>query len=208
VPSIQLPFGIEMQGTADFSKGPPSQCAMLSSLMVQLQPAMAPMIPIIKILNVFSALEGFAKSPLTGAGPLLEALPEVVAMLDPLPFVETVKTVLLLIIGYLECFVQTMEGLIAFQASIDLSAAAGNPDLQASLQCASDNAQVSMQQMMQSLGPIGPIMQMIQPIIGIANLSITLPSISSLQGAQDVESALQSLSTMLTDLQQVIQSIP
>jgi hypothetical protein len=197
-----------MQSVADFSKGPPNQCAMLANLLVQLTPAMAAMAPIITILNVFAAMKGFVQSPLTGGGPLLSALEGVIAMLDPFPFVAAVKSILLLVIGYLECFIQTMEGLLAFQASIDLSVAAGNPALQASLQCASNNAQTSIQQLMQSLGPIGPIMQLIQPFMSIGNLSIALPSVSSLQGAQDVEQALQSLSKMLTDLQQVVEAIP
>lgn len=208
LPSIELPFGIQMQSVADFSKGPPNQCAMLANLLVQLTPAMAAMAPIITILNVFAAMKGFVQSPLTGGGPLLSALEGVIAMLDPFPFVAAVKSILLLVIGYLECFIQTMEGLLAFQASIDLSVAAGNPALQASLQCASNNAQTSIQQLMQSLGPIGPIMQLIQPFMSIGNLSIALPSVSSLQGAQDVEQALQSLSKMLTDLQQVVEAIP
>jgi hypothetical protein len=139
---------------------------------------------------------------------LISALEEVIAMLDPAPFIAAVKSILLLVISYLNCFIQAMEGLVEFQASIDLSVAAGNPDLQASLQCASDNASASIQQLMQSLGPIGPIMQLIQPFMSIAGLSISLPSISSLQGAQDVEKALESLSKMLTDLQQVVEAIP
>ena len=208
VPSIQLPFGIEMQALADFSKGPPSQCAMLSSLMVQLTPAMAAMSPLLKILNVFSALKDFLPADVTKLPALLDALAEVIAMLDPLPFVAAVKSILLLVIAYLNCFIQTMMGLLEFQASIDLSLAAGNPALQASLQCASNNATVSMQQMMQSLGPLGPIMELIKPFMSIAGLSFALPSFSDLQGAQDIEQTLQTLSGMLTDLQQVLEAIP
>jgi hypothetical protein len=208
VPNVQLPFGIEFQAVADFSKGPPSQCAMLSSLLVQIMPAMAAMSPLIKILNVFAALKDFLPANVLKLPALLDALAEVIAMLDPLPFVAAVKSILLLVIAYLQCFIQTMEGLLEFQASIDLSLAAGNPDLQASLQCASNNASVSIQQLMQSLGPIGPIMQLVQPFISIAGVPISLPSISDLQGEKDIEQALQSLSTMLTDLQQVLEAIP
>lgn len=208
IPSIQLPFGIEMQAVADFSKGPPAQCVMLSSLIVQLMPAMAAMAPLLKILNVFAALKNFLPANPTALPALISALEEVIAMLDPAPFAAAVKSILLLVISYLNCFIQTMEGLIEFQASIDLSVAVGNPDLQASLQCASDNASVSIQQLMQSLGPIGPIMQLIQPFMNIAGLSISLPSVSSLQDGQNIEQALQSLSKMLTDLQQVVEAIP
>ena len=197
-----------MQALADFSKGPPSQCAMLSSLMVQLTPAMAAMSPLLKILNVFSALNDFLPANVTKLPPLLDALAEVIAMLDPFPFVSAVKSILLLVIAYLNCFIQTMMGLLEFQASIDFSLAIGNPALQASLQCASNNATVSMQQLMLSLGPLGPIMELVKPFMSVAGLSFALPSISDLQGEQDIEQALQKLSAMLTDLQQVLQAIP
>jgi len=196
-----------MQGFADFSKGPPSQCAMLSSLMVQIMPAMAAFSPIIKIIGILQAVKGLVAIPpdISGFTAKLEA---VLNLIDPLPMVAAVKSILLLVITYLQCFIQTMEGLLEFQASIDLSVAVGNPDLQASLQCASNNASVSIQQVMQSLGPIGPLMELIQPLMSIAGLSFALPSFSSLQAAQDIEQTLQTLSTTLTDLQQVVEAIP
>jgi len=197
-----------MQAIADFSKGPPNQCAMLSSLLVQITPAMAAMGPIITIINVFAALKDFVSDPLGGPGQALTAIEGLIKLVDPLPFVSAVKSILLLVIEYLNCFIKTMEGLLAFQASIDLSAAAGNSALQASLQCASSNAATSIQQLLQSLGPIGPILDLIQPFMSIAGLSIALPSFSSMQGAQDMEQMLQTLSQTLTDLQQVVEAIP
>jgi hypothetical protein len=211
VPNVSLPFGAQFQAVADFSKGPPSQCAMLSSLLVQITPALAAMNPILQILQVFSAMLNFVKSPLTSAGEAISAITNIIEMITPATFVPPVKSILLLVVGYLECFVQTMEGLLEIQGSIDLSIAAGNPDLTASLQCASNNVQVSISQLMQSLGPIGPILELVQPfisIIGSVGISIPLPSISSLQGSQDIEGALKTLSTMLTDLQQVLEAIP
>jgi hypothetical protein len=195
-----------MQGFADFSKGPPTQCAMLSSLMVQIMPAMAAFSPIIKILGVLGAVPGLIKIPPDLS--FVSKLAAVAELIDPLPMVSAVKSILLLVITYLNCFIQSMEGVLAMQASIDMSIAVGNPDLQASLQCASDNAAVSMQQLMQSLGPVGPLIELVQPLMSIAGLSFTLPSLSNLQGAQSIEQTLQTLSTTLTDLQQVLEAIP
>ncbi len=208
IPSVQLPFGIELQAIADFSKGPPNQCAMLSNLLVQLTPAMAAMSPIITIINVFAALKGFLKLPPGDPTAAVAAIEALVKLIDPAPFITAVKSILLLVIEYLNCFITTMEGLLAFQASIDLSAAVGNPALQASLQCASENAATSIQQLLQSLGPIGPILNLVQPFMSIAGLSIPLPSLSSMQGAQDMEQMLKTLSKTLTDLQQVVEAIP
>jgi hypothetical protein len=208
VPSVQLPFGIEMQAIADFSKGPPTQAAMVSSLLVQVMPAMAAMTPVLNILKVFSALKDFASDPLVNGPPLVTALEKALEMLDPLPFVAAVKSILLLVIAYLEGFIQTMTGLLAFEASIDFSIAAGNPDLLASLQSASNNANVSMQQLMLSLGPLAPVTDMIETFVGAGGISIALPSISGLKGEKDIAQALQTLSGMLTALQQVLEALP
>lgn len=207
VPSLQLPFGIEMQAVADFSKGPPSECAMLSNLMVQLSPVLAAFSPIVTILNVFVALEKTAKSAFLDVGDLLAALAKVIDMLSPSGFVAAVKSILLMVIAYLECFIETMEGLLEFQASIDLSVAAGNPELLASLQCASGNASVSMQQLMQSLGPIGPILDLLKPLISLGGVPIPLPAIADLQGAKDIDATLKTLSKMLDDLKQVLEAV-
>jgi hypothetical protein len=208
VPSVQLPFGIEMQALADFSKGPPTQASMVSSLLSQVMPAMAAMTPVLSLLNVFSALKDFASDPLGNAGPLIAALENALKLLDPLPFVEAVKSILLLVIAYLQSFIQTMSGLLAFQSSIDFSIAAGNPNLLASLQQASNNASVSIQQMMLSLGPLAPVMTLIQTFIGVAGISIALPSIADLKAEKDTAQALQTLSSMLSTLQQALEGLP
>ena len=210
VPSVSLPFGIQMQGVADLSKGPPNNCAMLSSLMVQVTPTLAAFTPIITILNVLVALKAFVGPP-PDPGKLLSALSAVIEMVDPVSFVAPVKSILLLIIQYLLCFISTMEGLLDAQASIDLSIAQGNPDLLASLNCASDNVSASMSAVMQSLVPLGPLLQTVQPLIGIANsagVSFPVLAIPDLSGAQDLEQTLKTLSQTLTDMQQVITAIP
>ena len=50
----------------DFPKGPPSNCTLIQSLMVQLPPALAGMACIFKMLNVFLQLSNMAsiKTPL------------------------------------------------------------------------------------------------------------------------------------------------
>lgn len=213
VPSVSLPFGIQMQGVADLSKGPPNNCALLASLMVQVTPALAAFTPIITILNVFIALKKFiAKFP-PDPSTLLPALEAAIELVDPLTFVPPVKSILMLIIQYLQCFISTMEGLLAVQANIDLSSAQGNPDLLASLTCASDNVTASISAVTQSLGPLGPLLQTVQPLIGIASSAgvsipaLTIPDLSGV-GAQEMEQTLETLSQTLTDLLQVIEAIP
>jgi hypothetical protein len=207
VPSVQLPFGIEMQALADYSKGAPTEASMVSSLLVQTMPAMAAMSPLLNLLNVFSALKDFLGDPLK-LPPLIAALEKVIAMLDPVPFAAAVKSILLLVISYLKTFIQSVTGLLAYQASIDFSIAAGNPALQASLQAASTNASASIEQLMLTLGPIAPVMDLVKPFLSLSGISIDLPSVSGLQGEKDVQKVLVSLGGMLSDLQQVLEAIP
>jgi hypothetical protein len=214
IPSISLPMGIELQAIADFSKGPPTNCALLSNLMVQLMPTLAGLTCIFKILNVIGALEKFVSGPLNpnnvkGVLDAIGGMSECLSFITgPAVLFETIKDILLLIIGYLKCFVDAIKSILDFQAGIDLNAAQGNPDLLASLQCANDNANTSMQQMMMSLGPIGPLFTMIQPIIGLSGLSIELPSVAGLAGASSVAESVDQLDAMLTELQQIMASIP
>jgi len=212
-------MGIELQAVADFSKGPPSDCALMHNLMVQLMPTLAGLNCILKILNVIGALEGFLTSFAQGpfaavskAGDVLSAIGDMSdclgIVLGPIPMIETIKDILLLIISYLECFVAAIRSVLDFQVGIDLNAAQGNPQLLASLQCASDNAETSMQQMLMALAPIAPLFKMIQPLIKISQLPIQLPAIGDLAGASDVKSAVDQLDQMLIQLKQVLQSIP
>ncbi len=172
VPSVQLPFGVELQAAADFSKGPPTQCAMLANLLVQLAPALAAMSPVFKILKVFSAMKDFFGPPPNPfkAGDVVTAIEGVLAMIDPAQFLPVIKSILLLLIAYLNCFIEAMTSLLEFQSRIDLTIAVGNPDLQASLQCASANAATSMQQMVQALGPLGPLSAMLTQLQQIVQM--------------------------------------
>jgi hypothetical protein len=208
-------MGIELQAIADLSKGPPTDCTLIHNLMVQLMPTLAGLNCIIKILNVIGALEGFMTAFPNiievgeKAGDVISAIADMSdclsIVLGPFAVIETIKDILLLIISYLECFVTAIKSILDFQVGIDLNAAQGNPDLLASLQCASDNAQTSMQQMLMALGPIEPLFKMVQPLIKISQLPIQLPAIGQLA---DVASAVDQLDTMLIQMHQIVASIP
>ena len=69
-----------------------------------------------------------------------------------------IKGILSLVVRFLSCFIGDLESILKFQATIDLSAADGNPVLRDSLICAQNNAKRSMDNMMMSLQPLQPIM--------------------------------------------------
>jgi hypothetical protein len=217
IPSISLPMGIELQAIADFSQGPPSNCALLTNLIVQLMPTLAGLTCIFKILNVIGKLEGFLTSfsnPLkapAAAAAVLEAIAgmsDCLSIIIPINLYLMIADMLKLIIGYLKCFVDAIKSVLDFQVGIDLSVAQGNPDLLNSLQCASGNADAAMQQIMLAVGPIGPLFNMISIVIGISGLPIQLPSLSAITGASNVAEAVDQMDAMLTQLQQIVDSIP
>ncbi len=214
VPSVSLPMGIELQAIADLSKGPPTNCALLHNLMLQLMPTLAGLTCIFKILGVIAALEKFVQGPLnpsnvtgvlTAIGNMGECLTSVI---PGTALFEMIKSILLLVIEYLKCFLDAIKSVLDFQAGIDLSGAAGNPALMQSLQCASDNAATTMQQMMMALAPIQPLFTMLQPVIELANLPIQLPSVAQITGAKDVAEAVDKMDAMLTEMRQIVASIP
>jgi hypothetical protein len=214
IPSVSLPMGIQLQAVADFSQGPPNNCALLTNLIVQLMPALAGLTCIFKILAVIGALEKFIKGPVNPANAVgvlaaIGDMSECLSIVIPgIGLYLMIKDILLLIISYLKCFVDAIKSVLDFQVGIDLSVAQGNPDLLASLQCASGNADVAMQQIMLAIGPIGPLFNMIQPIIELANLPIQLPSLSAITGASNVVEAVDQMDAMLTQMQQIVASIP
>jgi hypothetical protein len=212
-------MGIQLQAMADFSQGPPTNCALLTNLIVQLMPALAGLTCIFKILGVVSALQqaltGLTKVPVpdfSGIPKVITAIEGMAECLDmlipPLGLFLMIKDILQLVIEYLKCFLDSIKSILDFQVGIDLSVAQGNPDLLASLQCASGNADAAMAQLMQAIGPIGPLFSLVQTFIGFAGLSIQLPSLSAITGASNVVEAVNQMEAMLAEMQQIVAAIP
>lgn len=211
-------MGIELQAVADFSQGPPTNCALLTNLIAQLMPTLAGLTCIFKILGVVAALQqalgGLTKVPpdFSGIPKVLSAIGAMTECLDmlipPLGLYLMIKDILQLIIEYLKCFLDAIKSILNFQVGIDLSVAQGNPDLLASLQCASGNADAAMGQLMQAIGPIGPLFSMVQTFIGFTPLSIQMPSLSAITGASNIVEAVNQMDAMLGQLQQIVTAIP
>jgi hypothetical protein len=171
---ITLPFGIELNAVADFSKGPPSNCTLIQSLMVQLAPALAGMACIFKMLNVFVQLSKMAsvKTPLDVVSGIVNVAEAAAALSEcfafPLQIICMIVGILNMIISFLLCIIEAVESLLKFRLGIDFSLTAGNPTLLATLTCAQNNADASGAQLRQALLLIEPLLIVIQPILGMA----------------------------------------
>jgi hypothetical protein len=216
VPTIQLPFGATLKGVSDFSQGLPTQCTLNFSLLVQIMPLLAAMACMLKILNVIGKLEAFVKAVPNPAKiaesvpDLLEAIAEVGPCLPPVAFPQlaiTLKQILELIVGILQCLVNALDSILEFQQNIDIKSAEGNSALEQALKCAQDNAAASMDSVATSLEGLQPIIQMVTMIAGIAGISLKPIMVPATAGADALET-VQSLRDTIDGLAEVIDAIP
>jgi hypothetical protein len=217
--SVQLPTGGALQAFADISKGIPTDCSMTFSLMLQIAPFLAsiqcllnilkllkPLIDIIKGLPIppVSALEEFGEAAVALAPCLLIPTPAAI-----IPFV---LDLLCLILKVLECFLSQMQSLINILGPISLQLTAaqqsGNSDLEATLQCAQQNAQTQAGQIMNSLGPVAVLLDLAGALFGIAGVpAITLPSLGSATDVDALNSVVSSVQTVVTTIQSVVNDL-
>jgi hypothetical protein len=186
--TIPLPFGAEIKSVIDISK-PPSDCAVVHSLMLQLQPLLAAMACLLKVLQVLGALKkvadkvsippdipGIANTVISDLVPALAGLADCFLIFDPCKIAKMISAILGLILSYLDCLLQAIESLLNFQLGIDLDAAQGNPVLLASLDCAQKNAESSMLTLSQAMEVIQPILDLVSPLLELAGIPpIELP---------------------------------
>ncbi len=210
--SIPLPMGVELKALVDPSKGPPTNCAVVHSLMLQLMPLLAGLTCILRMLNVFAVLKGFVENPLNvqKAGEVVGALAKLVpcfGLVDPLALCRMIKAILQMLLSYLQCILDAVKSILDFQVGLDLNSAQGNPVLLGTLECAQDNAAISLQQIQEAMAFITPLMDLMQPLLEIAQLELKLPSIGDMAG-KDVQQTVDSMQAAIDNLRQVIDSIP
>src|SRR4051812_4264210 len=110
--SIPLPFGGELKALLDMSKGPPNDCAIVHSLMLQITPMLASMECVLRILKVIKALkEALGPPPFMNTDDLLAAIEELAecfVMLTPAGLGKLIAAILRIIVAYLNCFIEAM----------------------------------------------------------------------------------------------------
>jgi hypothetical protein len=208
---IRLPFGGALQSFANFADGPPTDCALIHSLILQLMPTLGGMTCFLNVLSVIRALKDFASSPdpLGSLGELVTAINKMLGCFNVFTNIPSmIGDILRVIIAYLRCFIHAVESILEFQAGIDLNAARGNPVMLASLSCAQKNASTSLAQLMQALSVIEPLMEALKPIMQLGPIQVTLPSFKDVSAAEDLDTALKNLDKVLLELQQAADLLP
>lgn len=206
---ITLPTGGSINALTDISKGIPTDCSMIFNLMLQIAPFLAATECLFKLLGLIAPLVDVIKG-LAPLDPIKlgSAVPKFVKAADDLlpcllvvtgaPLIPFLRDLLCLIIKALNCFLGQMKTLLGVMKGItlqlDAASAAGNSELQRTLQCAQDNAATSAEHLTKSIEPIGAILKLASPLMGLAGVGpIEIPTIGS---DTDIASLEQTVRTM------------
>lgn len=218
IPRIPLLGGAELNAFVDVAGSAPTDCKLSFNLLLQLGPLFASMACLFKILDVISKLKDFATS-VSDPGKLPTAVTGLVGAIDKLSgcipamqipnLLAMLKAILLLILRFLHCVLEQIDGILKFRAGIDFGAAEGNPALHDTLTCAQNSADAAMANLMLSLKPLQALMQVVQLIAGIAGKSFSLPDFNAIaEGAGDVEQTVATLKSAVQGLEGIVESLP
>jgi hypothetical protein len=185
---VTLPTGSSMNAFVDMSKGIPNDCSMNFNLMVQMAPLLAAMECPLKMLKLLKPLVDIVKGLPAPPSPS-EVSDFLAAAADLAPCFTVfasipmfVKDLLCLVRSVLNCLlsqIRTVRNLLG-GLELRMGEAEGNPDLLATLQCAQDNANASMQSLTQSIDPIAGLLELVGMVAQLGgqslNLSLSAPS--------------------------------
>jgi len=211
--TIPIPFGAELKSITDPSNGPPSNCAIVHSLMLQLMPMLSGFACILKILNVLTAIKKVFKDSFpyidpSGLGALFDAigkLADCVPIINPAPWLHMIKAILQMILSYIGCLIEAFESVRNFKVGIDLNAEGGTPVLLNTLDCAKGNADTSLASLMSAMEPIMPLLQVLDPITSLLGINL---SGMSLAGSSSSGDPLQPIIDFHDKLQEIVDTIP
>jgi hypothetical protein len=202
---IHLPTGGSIKAITDISKGIPTDCAMTFNLMLQLAPLMASMECVVKILKLLKPLIDILTNlpvpPVKAVQEFAKAATELApCLLVPTPanMIPFVRDILCLILRMLECLtgqLKTLLGLMqGVQLQLDAAKAAGNTELQQSLECAKENAERSAKHLTQAIEPLGVLLDLAGPFMGIAGVKPI--KLQPPQGGTDLQALQQTVQTL------------
>ena len=91
---------------------------------------------------------------------------------------------------------------------LNAARAAGNIELQRSLECAQENAALSAQHLTSAIEPIGVILDLVGPLMGIAGVQpVKLPQIGSDTDVAALDATIQTLQTVVATLQVIVDGL-
>lgn len=226
VPSITLPTGGVIKAVGDFTDRVPSECALNMSLVAQLNPIMANLHCIIKLMGVIEPLYGVADAmksadiiKISKAAPaLVIALEELISdcvlklTVPPLGIACFLASILKLIVKILSCMVDQLASMVSLITDLSshlvIANKEGNTALAATLECSLKNAQTSTNNSMAGLDPITALLEMMTPLLAMAGQEpITMPSLDQLESVEQLENAMETLNETVSALELVADTL-
>jgi hypothetical protein len=215
--TLSLPSGMKIQAINDLSKAVPTDCSMSFSLLLQMSPFLAAIDCPLKILGLVKPLtdivNGLPFPPVEAVvefGKAATKVAECFVALTPAGWIPFICDLLTLIKTVLSCLLQQMETLMNLMGglSLQIQAAADNPDLLAQLQCAQDNADAAAAGMVSAIEPIGAILALASPIFGIAGIeAISISPPGGGAAAADMAPTIQTLKDVLNTIDTVLEAV-
>jgi len=223
---LRLPNGASIQAVRDLTNGIPSDCSLATNLLIQLQPFLASIECLLKVLGLLQPLidiiKGLTDTPpdlgkVAGAVPkFVEAAEKLLpcfGMLIPgISIFNFIKDLLLLIIKLIKCMLGTLKTVLGVMQGIGLrleaAEAAGNTQLKALLECAQENAVNTAAHAQASLGPVTNLMPLITGFLELAGVSFELPELGDPSDADALAETIQKLEDTVTVLEQIIETLP
>jgi hypothetical protein len=224
--SIHLPNGAALSAFTDISKAAPTDCSLAFSLVLQLAPFLASIECLLKVLALLEPLikiiGGLTSAPPSLPGPdvlvkfaqaaegVMECVTDI--LLPGAGLLSFVKSVLILILTFLSCFVNGLTSIVDMLSGISLqigaAQAAGNDELVRVLQCAQDNAMTSADHLQGAIAPVVNLLDLVQPLLELAKIPVQIPTITPGVDLDGLKSALHALQDVVKILEEIVQAPP
>ncbi|MDJ0628975.1 MAG: hypothetical protein QNJ44_12005 [Rhodobacter sp.] len=225
---LSLPNGGRIQAIPDLTNGIPDDCSLATNLLLQLQPYLASIACVLKVLALLQPLVDIIGGLTSPTDPekvakMGEAVPKFAdAAIELLPcfgmlipgaqIFAFLKDLLLLIIKILKCVIGGLKTVLGVMQGIGLrleaAETAGNTQLKALLECAQENAVNSARHSQAAMGPVVNLMPLVTTFLEIAGVSFELPEIGDPEDAEKVAETIEKLEDTITVLEQIIETLP
>lgn len=204
---IKLPGGVSIKPKLDFGSLPDTTI-VVGSLLRELNPALTPLVPIFRVIDLAMSLVNFAKAVPDSLGPppdptkissALEAVVEkagfLAQLLPPLSVPVLMKGILGAVIGGLDALKVTLASLVKVGAGINTAAnlrdlllnGDGTPGsanvaaglaMQASVDCSQANFELQLQATAVAMAPIASLLSLLKLFASIAGLPVNIPDLT------------------------------
>lgn len=220
---VTLPGGVAISQVISAVKSVPNSADMGINMMQQLQPAMAPLVPIFNIVDTVLAVFNCIKAIPDTIGPppdptaLAQCIPDLAKKVNNLLKLIPQLSVPLMVVGLIDVLVSTLVGIrsqiLALQQqmtsilnAVDRAAELDDAELAAIATCAQANVEQQARNIGQSLASLGRLIGLINLFMGMIG-GPEVPDLSDLAG-RPLDEAIEPLDAIVDTLKGIRDAVP